>query len=339
MSDHTRVLRKMESVTTISTEELFQGKFNRRGYLRVLLEVFILLNYLKNSSTTHLITVGPKCGFLAVLCSFFSKVKIFHWFTGQVWSSRKKIVKISYWADKIIFILAHQTGCDSLSQKHFLSSNAKIFTLVPGLGSMESASPIGREEIEKKQEKIVKKNSLRVGFLGRLTKEKGIDFIYNLAIYTSKNYPDNKVTFLICGPHDEFGGISKAEIDKFNSCNNICLEVGFIDSSYFFSKIDVLIMPSSREGFCSTVLEAQSHGVPALVSNIYGLKESSLDGVTSLGFDVGDFEVASEYLDWFYNDKTVLSAFSYNAVQYSKKFSRERYDRSLSDIYRIFLSI
>jgi glycosyltransferase involved in cell wall biosynthesis len=336
MANHADVLRKDGNVELMSAEDLFERGFDRRGYISMFLEVFILSRYLKKHKVTHIVTVGLKCGMLAIPCIILSRVRMFHWFTGQTWSNHRKILQVSYWADKFIAACAYQVGCDSLSQQFFLKKNANIDALVPRLGSICGVTSLNRKQYERRRLKR-EKRGLVVGFMGRLTKDKGIDFIYDLAGYFYKKYPDSRLSFFICGPLDDFGGISQAEIDEFRHANNVHLKVGFTNHEDFFSEIDILIMPSLREGFNSVVLEAQSYGIPALVTNIYGLKESSLDGVSSLGFNIGDIVTAAKYLQWLCSDKAVLSSFSLNAIKYSEKFNERGHQDSLTGIYCEFI--
>ncbi len=43
---------------------------------------------------------------------------------------------------------------------------------------------------------------------------------------------------------------------------------------------DIFILPSHREGFGSTVIEAAATGIPAIASRIYGLTDAVQDGET-----------------------------------------------------------
>ena len=59
----------------------------------------------------------------------------------------------------------------------------------------------------------------------------------------------------------------KLNIDKISF-------VGFIeDTDEYYSKFDCLVVPSKRESFGISVIEAQYNGVPVIAANIMGLKE------------------------------------------------------------------
>ena len=50
---------------------------------------------------------------------------------------------------------------------------------------------------------------------------------------------------------------------------------------------DIFVLPSYREGFGSTVIEAAACGVPSVVSDIYGLENSIVPNITGLVFCTG----------------------------------------------------
>ena len=52
--------------------------------------------------------------------------------------------------------------------------------------------------------------------------------------------------------------------------------------------MDVLCLPTKREGFPNVVLEAASVGVPTVTTRATGAIDSVMDGVTGLQYDYGD---------------------------------------------------
>ncbi len=51
---------------------------------------------------------------------------------------------------------------------------------------------------------------------------------------------------------------------------------------------DVFCLPSYREGFGMTIIEAAASGVPAVATRIYGITDAVDDSKTGLLFPVGD---------------------------------------------------
>ncbi|MEU5562032.1 glycosyltransferase family 4 protein [Micromonospora musae] len=97
---------------------------------------------------------------------------------------------------------------------------------------------------------------VRVGFLGRIEKEKGADLLPEIAAALPE------VEFLIAGA----GTVPVA------SAPNIEL-VGRVDAAAFLQKVDCLLVPSRVESFGRSALEAMSLGVPVVHSGVGGLAE------------------------------------------------------------------
>jgi glycosyltransferase involved in cell wall biosynthesis len=58
--------------------------------------------------------------------------------------------------------------------------------------------------------------------------------------------------------------------------------------------MDVLVLPSYREGFPRAPMEASAMGVPAVVTDIRGCREAVEHGVNGLLFPVGDSEALAD---------------------------------------------
>jgi glycosyltransferase involved in cell wall biosynthesis len=94
-----------------------------------------------------------------------------------------------------------------------------------------------------------------IGYLGRMTQEKGFkNFCNAITEFNSKS----KLNVHIAGdgPEKEQGIV---KLKKYNVSMN---DYGWIeDKDYFFSKIDILVVPSTSETFGIVILEAIQRGV------------------------------------------------------------------------------
>jgi glycosyltransferase involved in cell wall biosynthesis len=97
---------------------------------------------------------------------------------------------------------------------------------------------------------------VRVGFLGRLEREKGADLLSGIAAAL----PD--VEFAVAGT----GSTAVAPLP------NVRL-VGRVDAAPFLRSVDCLLVPSRVESFGRSALEAMSLGVPVVHSGVGGLTE------------------------------------------------------------------
>jgi glycosyltransferase involved in cell wall biosynthesis len=65
----------------------------------------------------------------------------------------------------------------------------------------------------------------------------------------------------------------------------------------FMQAADLFCLPSYREGFGSSVIEAAACGVPALVSRIYGLTDAVVEGETGWMHEAGNVQDLTAQLD------------------------------------------
>jgi len=120
--------------------------------------------------------------------------------------------------------------------------------------------------------------------LGRLIPRKGHAwFIQNVFLKLPKNY-----VYLIAGAGPETEKIRKLSQD--NALNDRMFLLGFVnedEKACLFQLADLFIMPNIRdendqEGFGIVLLEAGSYGLPSIASNIEGIKDAVIDGVSGL---------------------------------------------------------
>lgn len=115
------------------------------------------------------------------------------------------------------------------------------------------------------------------------------------------------------------------------NCEMLCRSLGICGEIRFLGKQDAIeellavsdlfILPSGNESFGLAALEAMACEVPVISSNIGGLPEVNIQGVTGFMRDVGDVEgMASDALLILQNEDT-LRQFRSNALDQARQFS------------------
>ncbi|HZY81644.1 MAG TPA: N-acetyl-alpha-D-glucosaminyl L-malate synthase BshA [Cyclobacteriaceae bacterium] len=112
-----------------------------------------------------------------------------------------------------------------------------------------------------------------------------------------------------------------------------CRELGINDAVRFLGKLeaveevlsvaDLFLMPSEAESFGLAALEAMACEVPVISTNIGGLPELNLQGVTGFMSDVGDVEDMTRKA-LFILDKNNLPRFKENALKRAQEFDISR---------------
>lgn len=121
---------------------------------------------------------------------------------------------------------------------------------------------------------------VRLLYLGRIMKEKGIDELLEAAEKVKKQYPD--ILFELAGCFE----------DDYSRMIRSCQEDGIInyygqqeDIHPFLIKSHALILPSYHEGLANVLLEAASTGRPVLASEIAGCREAFDEESSGIGFE------------------------------------------------------
>lgn len=127
-----------------------------------------------------------------------------------------------------------------------------------------------------------------VGFVGRITYDKGVDQLIN----AFSRVTDPRIRLLCIGePENEE---LAAQIGVLGDRVSV---VGWTNDLWgHLSAMDVLCLPTLREGFPNVVLEASSVGMPTITTRATGAVDSVVDGVTGFLFDVGDTDALLRHI-------------------------------------------
>lgn len=135
-----------------------------------------------------------------------------------------------------------------------------------------------------------------IGFVGRLVEEKGILDLLQAATAVVEAIPNAQL--LIVGPYDEEkpDALRPDVAERYGVAAN-CRFVGMRnDMPELYALMDVLVLPSYREGFPRAPMEASAMGVPSVVTDIRGCREAVVHGENGLFFAVGDADALARSL-------------------------------------------
>lgn len=132
-------------------------------------------------------------------------------------------------------------------------------------------------------------NDFVYGFVGRITRDKGINEL--LKAYFSLN-TDAKL-FLIGNMEGE-QTLDSGLLEWARECPNVQFHDVVSDIERYYAALDVLVLPSYREGFGNVVIEAGAVGTPAIVSNIPGPTDAIERDKTALVVPVKDASALAE---------------------------------------------
>ncbi|MCB0687312.1 MAG: N-acetyl-alpha-D-glucosaminyl L-malate synthase BshA [Saprospiraceae bacterium] len=114
------------------------------------------------------------------------------------------------------------------------------------------------------------------------------------------------------------------------ACEELCRSLGICADTRFLGKqdaieellavTDLFLLPSGNESFGLVALEAMACEVPVISTNVGGIPEVNLDGVTGFLSDIGDVEGMAANAIRILDNPEMLARFRANALAQAKKF-------------------
>ena len=169
----------------------------------------------------------------------------------------------------------------------------------------------------------------RILFVGRITKEKGVDDLIN-AISNIEIF-DNLILDLVGYCDDLLHYKNLIEIKHLK--NNVILH-GFkknVDS--YLDNATMLILPSHRESFGKVILESFAHSRPVIATNIGGIPEI-VDEKCGILIPCGDINSLTKAIVTLINNKEMASEMGNQGLnKVIKKFAMRNYVEKINQIY------
>ena len=287
-TEYLKILKKKVSCPHIAVE--INRNINIRKDLKALIDLYFIFK--KNKyDVVHSST--PKAGFLVSIAAFIARVPLrIHTFTGQRWATETGIFrKLLMFLDIIICKLSTELYADSQSQIDFLvdSKIVKIGKIrVIGSGSFGGIDLKKFNPEENIQNRLNIFNDLKLDpdsfiliFIGRINKDKGIgELITAFSELSSEKY---NIDLIILGNlENESNPLSDDVLNiMFNHKRIHCIGYSSTPQEYLAIS-DVFCLPSYREGFPTSVMEAAAMGLPAIGTKIPGTIDAIIDGKTGL---------------------------------------------------------
>lgn len=121
-------------------------------------------------------------------------------------------------------------------------------------------------------------------FAGRITGDKGI----NELIEAFRGMENANARLFLAGRVEDEETLNQQAMEWANSSERVRF-CGFVpDLERYYAMMDVLVLPSYREGFGNIIIEAQAMGVPVIVTDIPGPIDAMEPGITGLTVPVKD---------------------------------------------------
>ena len=304
-------IKSKEEISGLDVIDFFQFDIQRNIKLWADVKaVWQLFRYFKKMKFDAVHSVTPKAGLSTAIAAKMAGIKHrTHIFTGQVWATR---TGLSRWIlksiDKRTATLDNHVLVDGESQRQYIIKNGVVSdkkSRVLGAGSISGVNNdrfTPDDETRKKVREVLNLSDVKVvfTFMGRANKEKGIHELFKAFNNIASSHPEAYLLF--------FGSDEDGCLNSLSNYNNIVDGKNF----HFYGRTptpgihlqasDVFVMPSYREGFGSSVIEASCLGIPVICSDAYGVMDAMVEGETGLRCKVADVSSLQEAMDKMLND-------------------------------------
>lgn len=309
-------------------------------------------------------SMTPKAGLICMLAAWLTRVPVrIHTFTGLVWPTatglKRRILMTTDWmtcACATHIIPEGQGVMNDLRNGGITKKPMKVlgYGNVRGVdmerfnmakaGSIEAdASVQGSMEADASVQSSIEATkpftSFTFLFVGRIVGDKGINELVVAFGRLQKKYKG--VRLMLVGEYEENLDPVKVETREEIERNSAIMECGVKngdDLLIAYNDADCFVMPSYREGFPNTVLEAGAMGLPCIVTDINGSREIIEEGKNGLIVAPKDSDALYAAMERMLTDDTAREEMQRNArPMIESRFEKGFVQKCLIDYYKEIL--
>ena len=152
-----------------------------------------------------------------------------------------------------------------------------------------------------------------IGFVGRLTADKGLSVLADAREILASRGIDHHL--LVVGGIDE--GASETLLNKIMTAGRDAIRTGHVsDPRPYYALMDILCLPTYREGFPNVVLEAAAAEIPTVTTDATGAIDSVIDGRTGTTVAVGSAIQLANALELLISDSSLRQVMGADALRH-----------------------
>jgi len=242
----------------------------------------------------------PKAGLLgtiaAWLCRVPRRVYLLRGLRCETATGLKRGVLLA--AERVASACSHVVLCNSQSLREKaialrLAPAEKLLLLGEGSSNGVDTSRYSPGPTHVRQKFGIPRVAPVIGFVGRLTRDKGIPELIRAFDTILREQPCARL--LLVGWFDDADDALNRELRLRIERHPAIDTTGYVsDTVPYYRAMDVLVLPTWREGFPNVVLEASAAGVPVITTQCTGARDSIVPEVTGLLIPPGQPQAISE---------------------------------------------
>lgn len=262
----------------------------------------------------------PKAGLLGGLAAWLARVPC------RIYTLRGLRLETTTGLKRLILTLAERTSCRCAQRVVCVSESLRKRCLELRLATankvvvIASSNGVDAERFGPSNDNLQRARVLArelgipcgvsvVGFVGRLTRDKGISELVSAFV----SLADPELRLLLVGDYEPGDPLPVQTRQTIETSAQI-IKTGFVaDPAPYYHLMTVVALPTYREGFPSVVLQAAAAGKPVLATVATGAVDAVVDGVTGILVPLRQAEALAKALHTLLRDRPLMERLGRNA--------------------------
>ncbi|MFT3946635.1 MAG: glycosyltransferase family 4 protein [Agriterribacter sp.] len=321
--------REIETLAKEEKAKLIPIAFTKKiTPLTDLFQLFKIIRILRKEKPDAINAGNPKSGFLIMLACYFAG------FENRVFTLHGLVSDSKTGMLKALMTLTEKISCNIAKRVIVVSPSLKAHAeqrniLLPHKGLVIEKGSSNGIDLQKfsrtgavmeisaalKNKYGLHENHFVICFIGRLTKDKGIDILFETFNRLTPKY--NNIKLLIAGPIIPENPFSPEFMERLNNDARIIFMGEVSDIVPVYAIADILVLPSFREGLPNVLLEAAALEVPVIASDIPGCRDAVQDGHTGLLFEKGNVDALVNSIEKLVSNPGLRKVYGKNGRQFA----------------------
>ena len=177
----------------------------------------------------------------------------------------------------------------------------------------------------------VPRTEFMIGYVGRIKKYKSVDHLLRAFAIVLKVLPEAKL--VVIGEGD--GRLAFEQLSRELQIHHATTFTGFLpleEKVRLLNQMQVVVNTSAKEGWGLTVTEANACGVPAVASDVPGLRDAVKDHETGLLYEYGNIEQLAEKILLLLRDEHLRSRLMNGALEYAQSLTWDKSAEIMMDV-------
>lgn len=247
----------------------------------------------------------PKGGLLGMLGSWLARtpVRIYHVHGLPLMTARGIKRPVLRLTERVACLLANQVICVSNSLREAVVDSGvcvaeKVKVLANGsINGIDSICRFNPERVGDVRSKVrsqsgIADQDLVIGFVGRIVLDKGIVELVEAWRVLREEFP--QAHLLVVGPFESHDPLPRGSESVLRNDPRVHLTGDVDNVAPFYAAMDLLVLPSHREGLGLAALEASAMRLPVIATRIPGCIDAVIEGETGLLIPAGDVQALVE---------------------------------------------